>query len=340
MTQFMELLGVTPGTFRLTYPAQFSIIDLLVMLFEIIFSGINGNYMAESSVGRKGRFKGAMGTFLPYFMEDSNHAYVIVPGFYNVLTKDETGPLVLQKTASDLLKLIEDIIALGMKYLAKLQAVPAPDPVALVKELNKDEEFQRIKTELGNYKGLKYGEAFKNMYHPLVCPLKKSLYKLGIPELMKRDTQLQQSNFNFQTNYQPNVSRIPRTYLLEKNGVRKLGFPVEDIDFSSDGSYSSYNWELFFHVPFLLASRLSQNQQFEDAMTWFHYMFNPTGALPGKAPEKYWVTKPFFLTHKVDYTAQLIDKLMDKVAHFSTEDVSKLELLFRNGERSHFSLMW
>lgn len=324
MTEFMELLGVTPGTFRLSYPAQFSYIDFLVMLFELIFLGINGGYRAESTVGRKGRFKGAMGTLLPYFMEDSNHAYVIVPGFYHQ-SKDETGPVVLQRTASDVLTLIEDIIALGKKYLAKWQAVPAPDPVDLVKELIKDEAFQKIKTEFGNYKGLKYGEAFKNMYHPLVCPLRKTLYKSGIPALMKRETQLQRSNFNFKTNYKPNLSKIPRTYLLENSGIRKLTFPVEDIDFSSDGSYSGYNWELFFHIPFLLACQLTQNQQFEDAMSWFHYMFNPTGALAGHAPEKYWVTKPFFQTHQADYAAQLIDNLLYKVAEFSTEDVSKLE---------------
>ncbi|KIO75805.1 hypothetical protein TH53_18480 [Pedobacter lusitanus] len=325
MKDFMELLGQTPGTFRLTYPAQFSYIDMLVMLFELIFMGINSNYASDHIAGRQGRFKGVMGTLMPYFMEDSYHAYVIVPGFYNTNTKDDTGPLLLQRTIADVLQLIDDIIALGKKYMAKLKAVPAPDPVELVKELNKDEEFQRIKTEIDHYQELAYGEAFKNMYHPLVCPLKKSLYKLGIPELMKRETQLQQSKFDFQLNYKPNVAKIPKTYLLEKNGVRKLSFPVEDLDFSSDGSYSEYNWELFFHIPFLLAGRLSQNQQFEDALTWFHYMFNPTGALAGKAPEKYWVTKPFFLTHEADYTSQRIDNLMFKVAHFSTEDVSKLE---------------
>src|SRR5207245_1788092 len=43
------------------------------------------------------------------------------------------------------------------------------------------------------------------------------------------------------------------------------------VDFSQSGAYSIYNWESFFHAPLLIASRLSQNQRFEEAMNWFHY---------------------------------------------------------------------
>ena len=39
--------------------------------------------------------------------------------------------------------------------------------------------------------------------------------------------------------------------------------------------YSLYNWELFFHTPILLADALSKAQQFEEAMKWFHFVFNP-----------------------------------------------------------------
>ena len=39
--------------------------------------------------------------------------------------------------------------------------------------------------------------------------------------------------------------------------------------------YSIYNWELFFHTPIMLADALSKSQQFEEAMKWYHYVFNP-----------------------------------------------------------------
>lgn len=51
--------------------------------------------------------------------------------------------------------------------------------------------------------------------------------------------------------------------------------PREDITFEDQEAYSIYNWELFFHIPLLIAQRLSENQQFEAAMNWFHYIFDP-----------------------------------------------------------------
>jgi Tc toxin complex TcA C-terminal TcB-binding domain len=44
------------------------------------------------------------------------------------------------------------------------------------------------------------------------------------------------------------------------------------------------------------AMLLSQNQQFEDADTWFRFIFNPMDTSNDPAPQKFWVTKPFF-TH-------------------------------------------
>ena len=215
----------------------------------------------------------------------------------------------MQRTGSNVMQLIEDIIALFMKYMAKYTA--NPDINALLKELVADEDYLEIVNELKVYASLSYGEQFKNMYHPLICALRKTLYRDGIPALMKRDTQLQKNaSFNFEQYYDPNKSIVPQTYILEEAGIKTLSYPVEDLDFSSDGSYSGYNWELFFHVPFLLATRLTKNQRFEEALTWFHYMFNPTGALAGNAPEKYWVTKPFYLTHTGDYINQRIDTLL------------------------------
>ncbi len=322
--QFYEILGKTPGTFRLTYPHQLTVIDLVALLFQYLLMHAYGSNKAYLS--HYERFlKIPLGTLLPYFEEDSNHAYVIIPGFYGTEKDQETGePLNVQRTGSDVMQLIEDIIALFMKYMAKYAVNPDVD--ALLKELAEDEDYQEIVDEFKVYAKLSYGEQFKNMYHPLVCALRKTLYKDGIAALMKRGTQLQQNaSFNFEQHYAPNKSIVPQTYILEEAGGKTLSYPVEDLDFSSDGSYSGYNWELFFHVPFLLATRLTQNQRFEEALTWFHYMFNPTGALAGNAPEKYWVTKPFYLTHTGDYINQRIDTLLYKIADPNTPERKELE---------------
>jgi uncharacterized protein YqfB (UPF0267 family) len=74
-----------------------------------------------------------------------------------------------------------------------------------------------------------------------------------------------------------------------------------------------------------LATRLTKNQRFEEALTWFHYMFNPTGALAGDAPQKYWVTKPFYLANDSDYINQRIDTLLYKIADPNTPERKELE---------------
>jgi hypothetical protein len=73
-----------------------------------------------------------------------------------------------------------------------------------------------------------------------------------------------------------------------------LPYPVEDVDFRYTGAYSLYNWELFFHVPHLLATRLSMNRRHADATAWFHYYFNPTDDAPSEQPPgRYWKFLPF-----------------------------------------------
>jgi hypothetical protein len=75
-----------------------------------------------------------------------------------------------------------------------------------------------------------------------------------------------------------------------------LPYPVLDIDFSLTGAYSAYNWELFFHVPLLMAGRLSANQRFEEARRWFHFMFDPTNRTDDEDPLRYWKIQPFYRT--------------------------------------------
>jgi hypothetical protein len=91
-------------------------------------------------------------------------------------------------------------------------------------------------------------------------------------------------------------------------------YPVEDLDFTSSGAYSLYNWELFYHLPFYVANQLSQNQQWDDATKWYHYIFNPTGGQGGVSPQNYWITRPFHEFMAPDYLSQRIDTIMTDIA--------------------------
>lgn len=76
----------------------------------------------------------------------------------------------------------------------------------------------------------------------------------------------------------------------------QLPYPAKDLDFTPSAAYGLYNWELFFHVPFMIAVNLSKNQRFEEAMRWFHYIFDPTDDSGGPTPERFWKVKPFQYT--------------------------------------------
>ncbi len=166
---------------------------------------------------------------------------------------------------------------------------------------------------------------FKNFYHPFVCDFAKLVNNplQGIPALMSRETQLKNSEFRFFDTYQPTQWVVEPTG--DPNNPYSELYPKEDVDFTPDGAYSPYNWELFFHAPLMIANQLSKNQRFEEAMQWYHFIFNPLGlegTLPdgtiAGAPQKYWITKPFFLTTDDEYLQQRIDSMLRMLAGDTT----------------------
>ncbi len=130
---------------------------------------------------------------------------------------------------------------------------------------------------------------FAIFFHPRVCDFIEALNRDGIPGLLTIQNQrLNDSGAAFQTNYSPiSLYQAPNSA------------PNEDVDFKYSGAYALYNWELFFHTPFLIAMQLSQNQRFEEAQKWFHYIFNPTATDSPDRPgdpgiERFWRVKPFY----------------------------------------------
>lgn len=157
---------------------------------------------------------------------------------------------------------------------------------------------------------------FKNFYHPFVCDLAKLVNDplKGVPAMMRRETQFKDSGFDFLKIYQPNpwvITAGTNTY-----------YPKEHIDFSPDGAFAPYNWELFYHAPLFIANALSKNQRFEEAREWYHYIFNPIGlesSIPGGSPmSKYWITKPFYETTDPQYVQQRIENMLRMLAGDAT----------------------
>ncbi len=130
------------------------------------------------------------------------------------------------------------------------------------------------------------GYRFHTFYHPQIYNFIKALNKDGIPGLLRIQNQRQTNTMNFEGNYKP-------TTLVLK------AYPQNNVQFKTGDAYSIYNWEIFFHAPMLIAQRLSDNQQFEQAQKWYHYIFDPTSNTNANGTysvgiERFWKFYPFY----------------------------------------------
>ncbi len=284
-------LAETPGTFANLVSLQMGFIDRLInaiyqVLYGLYYSG--GNIAAFS---REREIPVTVGTFMPYFYQDASRTYFAQPEISDNADFEFT---------------YQDLESL---FLAVLEG-----------DTNTVTE---ILATFPKGKALSLLVHFYNFYHPLVCSFIRILYDQGIDAMMSRTMQLQNdvifdtnpNKFDFNQSYEPTAliySGTPVTYPGPTGPVTDStpGYPKGDVDFDPKGGYSLYNWELFFHAPLMIAERLSQNFQFDDADHWFKYIFNPTDGSSYPSPDKYWNTKPFFINVNDKYVQQDINNIM------------------------------
>ncbi|MFK5937204.1 MAG: neuraminidase-like domain-containing protein [Sulfurimonas sp.] len=128
-----------------------------------------------------------------------------------------------------------------------------------------------------------------SFYHPYTALFMRELNRDGVKGLFNRGLQVN-----------------PELYVSKSS-------MSDTVDFSLDGANAIYNWELFFHAPLMIANRLMQNQKFEEAMKWFHYIFNPTNIDDADSPQRFWITKPFYKTSSQKYQKERIDTLLSNI---------------------------
>lgn len=69
-------------------------------------------------------------------------------------------------------------------------------------------------------------------------------------------------------------------YLLQKKIAAKGIWYYNGQSIGGDafsGPYGQYLWEIFFHIPYLVATRFATEQRFEEAERWYKYIFNSAG---------------------------------------------------------------
>jgi hypothetical protein len=282
-----DILGLTPGRFNnklALQPSAFDYFFFLLWLLKIIQDG--GKAFLRGHINL---IPITLGTWLPWFYADRERTFFVRPealfwgqGDFKV---PELKKVLFYKDFKD--------------WFARVLVALITQDIEGLKKIVEEYGAFLPETKL----------LFQNFYHPFSCLFARELLNRGVDGLMNRKTQLADKKLDFKTMYQPMFIVDPK-------------YPQEVVDFSAEGSYSSYNWELFYHAPLLIAQRLSTNQQFEEATRWFHYIFDPTGAhdtdprtgLAVGSPQKFWITKPFFERQSADYEQQRIDNIMRMLA--------------------------
>lgn len=315
------ILQKTPGWFRAPVPSQLSFFDKILIWFY--WAWIQALEKKNVKYGREWPFPYTTGTLLSFFYEDKKRTFFVLQEiilFERSRDKKDADTANDIKIAelfySDIIRAIEEFFRTGQ----------LPD---LIKPF----------FENGKKPGIAYRLKFTNFYHPSVCFLIKQLYKHGLDGMMKREVQLldkikfpELKEFSFKDVYDPTWLVNPG---LPKPPDLFPSYPKETIDFDPSGSYSDYNWELFFHAPLMLAVRLSRNQRFEEAQHWFHYIFNPTDTSSHPSPQKFWNTKPFFERDHQQYIDQRIDQILTMVNSGNAELIKQVEDWRRNAFQPH-----
>lgn len=159
---------------------------------------------------------------------------------------------------------------------------------------------------------------FHRFYHPYTRLFWHQLAGGGFRDLYNRNLQLHPDSidpsgadvFSFKNTYNPFTPQVA------------WGEDNEIVDFAPDAAFSVYNWELFFHVPLYIAERLSQNQQFEDALKWFHFIFDPTLQGTDPVPQRFWIPKPLNSLTTPQILLESINRLLQLVNQGDTNAVA------------------
>ncbi len=162
---------------------------------------------------------------------------------------------------------------------------------------------------------------FRSFYHPYMNRIMLRVNEAGVVEGLL-DPSLLNPLHRQRLSAAPFAAYQPTAYVNPE-------LPRDIFDFDYSGAYASYNWELFFHLPLLIAQHLSRNQRFEEAQRWFHAIFDPLytpstdpavlaliGALgiEKPAPQRFWHFAPFYAYDLSDPLSRPIQELLQILA--------------------------
>ncbi len=125
------------------------------------------------------------------------------------------------------------------------------------------------------------GLEFHTFHHPYVNDFVRLLNERGLAGLFESDSLLDSDEgASFEARYQPNFDQ---GFVQKPADFPRRTYYKENVCFDPLGANSLPNAELLHFLPIYVATRLSQNGRYEEAMKWFHYVFHPTTDEPPPA---------------------------------------------------------
>jgi hypothetical protein len=146
-------------------------------------------------------------------------------------------------------------------------------------------------------------------YHPFVAQIRRSLEKFGLKGILDPAACVTynmdilngcllpgQANSNklelFKINHNVAIN------ISKEDGDNDYALLPERFDFDTKSAYGIYNWELFFHIPFMICNRFYTEGNYDEALKWISYIFDPrVSPLKGEAADanfaRFWKFRPF-----------------------------------------------
>ncbi|MDQ1812281.1 neuraminidase-like domain-containing protein [Massilia sp. CCM 9210] len=284
------ILGETPSWKRITYPHHINNFDLNFLQSMRLLAILMGQSVA-STHGNDRRQFALTGTRAPWILADKRRSFFVEP-----VSAPPDGRLLTGSALLDWSTTVVRSVGSALQPLVQLII----DFILLL------DPNRRLR--------------MSPFYHPMVCALRERLLEGGVARLMARPTQFLRGDLDFAASYNPNDAVVLRD---DQHG-NAVYHPREEVDFSARGAYSLYNWELFYHAPFMVGTELMRAGRHEDAMRWLRHIFDPAGA-DGKDPvsgvplaagdkRRFWITKPFFEREAPGYAAGRIDSILRLLA--------------------------
>lgn len=115
------------------------------------------------------------------------------------------------------------------------------------------------------------------------------------------------------------------TQMTEEPALVADGEPAP-MDFN--GANGLYFWELFFHMPFLVGYRLNQEQQYDEALSWLNYIFDPTARGRDNDEPDYWSVRPLVEESSPESLADSLQNPVDPDALATADPMHYQKALF------------